>query len=45
MLAIDFDVGDVVLEDGGDVHLGEGAPREDDQETGLSLRVTRAEKG
>jgi len=36
VLAIDLDVGDVVLKDGGDVDLGEGTLGEDNEKTGLS---------
>lgn len=36
VLAIDLDVGDVVLEDGGDVDLGESALGEDDQQAGFT---------
>ena len=36
VLAINLDIGDVVLEDGGDVDLREGTLGEDNEETGLS---------
>jgi len=36
VLAIDFDIGDIVLEDGGNVDLREGTLGEDDEKTGLS---------
>ena len=39
LLAIDLDVGDVVLEDGGDVHFGELVLAEDDEEASLSARA------
>ena len=38
LTAVDFDVGDVVLEDSGDVHLRELVLAEDDQEASLPTR-------
>ena len=35
LLAVDLDIGDIVLEDGGHVHLGELVLREDDEEARL----------
>ena len=39
MFAVDLDVGDVVLEDGGDVDLGELVLAEDDQQARLPARA------